>query len=112
MFDQIGDSVEILAIGQAHQFDARRMAPQPRLSRVERIVNIARHRLRIRSDTFFRSVIRHVLVDVAGQFLQGPIAVQRAVIFAFDTLAIAPVAFDADVPEYLPPVRLSRAKRP
>src|SRR5206468_12987301 len=70
-----------------------------RFARLERVVDIARHVLRVGAHALLRGIVRHVLIDVTRQLLDRPIPAQSVVVFALRTFAIPAVAFGAELAE-------------
>ena len=95
LLHQVRHGIHILPVGQADQLDARRVIPGAGLARVEGLVDVPGHALRIRSRAAPRLVSRHALLDVTRQSIDRPIAVQTVVILAFDPLAGLAVAAGA-----------------
>jgi hypothetical protein len=100
--DQISERIAILPHGQPRQLDPRRVQPGLRVLRIERIVHVLRHALRIRPHAIARRILRHRLADklrqlenraIAGQcvrILVGPlavVAVTRSTVLLVDFLA-------------------------
>ena len=93
--EQIGDGVHILAVGEADEFDARGVVAGARFAGVEGVMDVARHGGGVRADAFLRRFLGHVLVDVARELLDGPVAVQRIIVLFLHALAILSVALHA-----------------
>ena len=93
--EQIGDGVHVLPIGEADEFDAGGMVAGTGLAGVEGIIDVARHGGGILADAFLGRFLGHVLVDVARELLDGPVAVERVIVFFLHAFAILPVALHA-----------------
>ena len=98
LFDEIGDGVDVLPVGQPHELDTRRMIPCPGFARIKRLVDVTSHRLGVRAHTLLGLIVRHILVDVTREFLDRPVAVEGLVVFALHSFAVFPVAFDTLLP--------------
>jgi hypothetical protein len=60
----------------------------------------------LRPVDFVRIILGHGLFNEPGELLDGPIAVQRVIVFPLHALALLAVAFGALLPVNLPAIRI------
>jgi hypothetical protein len=110
-FEQIGDAVQILAIGKTGKFDTGRLGTaQTCFTGIKRIVNILRHIFGVFAGAGAGLIIRHVSLDVTREPFQRTLSLKRIFEFAFHTFAIFPVALGALLLENLRPAQRARAR--
>src|SRR5688572_23907109 len=68
------------------------------LARIEGVVDVLGDGFDFRTVDLVRVILGHGLFDEARQFLDGPIAMERIVVFSFDAFAALPMAFGAVLP--------------
>src|SRR4051794_3692304 len=94
LFQQVGDAVQVLPIGESGEFDARRFFAA-RFAGVKSTVDVFGDGCGLFGRNAAGIIVWHVSFDIARQPWERTISLQAVLVFAFYAFAVAAMAFGA-----------------